>query len=153
MTRWMIVSSVENFETTAGLDFKVQGLKSRHRRKAQRMAPGDSFVYYLTGVSCFAGTCEVTSQYFEGRDLIWRARAKPEETYPWRVEIKPRVIVPAEARIPAVILKDDLSFVRKWPEQHWRLAFQGMVHVLPERDWLTIEHALQQAALITESAP
>jgi hypothetical protein len=152
MTRWMIVSSVENFEATAGLQFTIQGLKSRHRKKAQRMEPGDSLAYYLTGVGCFAATCEVTSQYFEGRDTIWRAKKKPEEVYPWRVEIAPRIVVAESARIPASQLKDQLTFVRKWPEEHWRLAFQGMVHVLPECDWQTIECALENSTVITEPA-
>ena len=152
MTRWMIVSSIENFEATARLKFTVQGFKSRHRKKAQRMVPGDSFVYYLTGVGCFAATCEVTSQYFEGSDTIWRAKKKPEEVYPWRVEITPRVIAAESARVPALQLKDRLTFVRKWPEQHWRLAFQGMVHVLPECDWQTIERALEKTSATIEPA-
>jgi hypothetical protein len=148
----MIVTSVENFEATAGLKFTLQGLKSRHRKKAQRMEPGDSFVYYLTGVGCFAATCEVTSQYFEGRDKIWRATKKPDELYPWRVEIAPKIIVAESARVPALQLKEQLTFIRKWPEKHWRLAFQGMVHVLPERDWHTIEGALERSAAIPETA-
>jgi hypothetical protein len=152
MTRWMIVTSVENFEATARLEFSLQGLKSRHRKKAGRMEPGDSFVYYLTGVGCFAATCEVTSQCFEGRDKIWRAAKKPDEVYPWRVEIAPKIVVVESARVPALELKDRLAFVRKWPEEHWRLAFQGMVHVLPESDWQTIESALGHAAVITEPA-
>ena len=152
MTRWMIVTSVENFEATARLEFTLQGLKSRHRKKAQRMEPGDSFVYYLTGVGCFAAICEVTSQYFEGRDRIWRAAKKPDEVYPWRVEIAPRIIASESARVSALQLKDQLTFIRKWPEKHWRLAFQGMVHVLPENDWQAIEGALERAAVTTEPA-
>src|SRR5439155_813228 len=37
----MIVTSPENYERTRTLRFTQQGVKSRHRRKAERMAPGD----------------------------------------------------------------------------------------------------------------
>ena len=46
---WMIVSSAENFEISRELGFLVQGIKSRHREKAERMEPGDRVLYYLDG--------------------------------------------------------------------------------------------------------
>ena len=50
MTYWMIVTSPENYELTRKLRFAQQGVKSRHRRKAERMAPGDRVCWYLTEI-------------------------------------------------------------------------------------------------------
>ena len=56
---WIIVGSIDNFRTTAELGFTVQGMKSRHRKKAERMGPGDKIVYYLTGLKAFAGVATI----------------------------------------------------------------------------------------------
>ena len=53
MTYWMIVTSPENYEKTRKLRFTQQGVKSRHRRKAERMTPGDRVCWYLTGIQAF----------------------------------------------------------------------------------------------------
>ena len=62
---WIVVGSPGNFEKTAEYGFTVQGLKSRHRKKAERMNPGDKIVYYITGKKAFAGIVTVESPYFE----------------------------------------------------------------------------------------
>jgi len=49
----------------------MQGIKPRHRKKADRMKPGDKIVYYLTGLKAFAGTSTITSAAFESHDRIW----------------------------------------------------------------------------------
>ena len=71
---WIIVGSPENFARTAERGFTVQGLKSRHRKKAERMRPGDKIVYYLTGVKALAGIATVTSPYFESHERIWESK-------------------------------------------------------------------------------
>jgi len=96
MTYWMIVTSPENYEKTRKLRFTQQGVKGRHRRKAERMAPGDRVCWYLTGIQSFAATATITSPYFEGAEPIWvsgsrgaAARSgKTGDTYPWRFKIR-----------------------------------------------------------------
>ncbi|MCC6314649.1 MAG: EVE domain-containing protein, partial [Thermomicrobiales bacterium] len=65
---WIIVGSPDNFERTAALGFTVQGIKSRHRKKAERMEPGDKLVFYLTGKKAFAAVATVESPYFESSE-------------------------------------------------------------------------------------
>jgi hypothetical protein len=43
-------------------------------------------------------------------------------------------------------LLPELEFVKKWPAEHWHLAFQGNVHILPAEDFERIEQALKQRA-------
>lgn len=141
---WMIVSSKENFEATKARDFSVQGVKSRHRKKAMEMQPGDKLIYYITGIQKFAGIAEVASVFFEGEEEIWTSKKK-EENYPWRVEITPELILDEENWMDSEVLKEKLEHIQKWPREHWKLAFQGNVHKLPETDYKTVKSVLTEA--------
>ena len=61
MTNWLLVSSADNFETSRARGFDIAGMKSRHRRKAERVAPGDRVAYYLVGVKAVG---QVNGDYF-----------------------------------------------------------------------------------------
>lgn len=142
---WMIVTSEENFAATESRGFSMQGVKSRHRKKAMEMQPGDRLIYYITGKQQFAGIAEVTSTYFEGGEIIWHSKKK-EDSYPWRVNIKPELILPREQWVDSSIFKDKLEHIKKWPAEHWKLAFQGNVHLLPEADYRTVQSVLSEVA-------
>jgi len=75
---WILVGSPGNFEKSRALGWTVQGIKSRHRKKAEQMHAGDTFIYYLTGVQAFGGIVTATSDYWEAphADL---AEQGPEE--------------------------------------------------------------------------
>ncbi len=60
----MIVGSLDNFRRTAELGFTIQGVKSRHRKKAERMAAGDQIAHYATGLKVFAGIATIMSPFF-----------------------------------------------------------------------------------------
>ena len=36
--------------------------------------------------------------------------------------------------VPAEELVDDLEHVRRWPREHWRLAFQGQLRTVSDAD-------------------
>ena len=101
-TYWIIVGSPDNFERTRELGFTVQGMKSRHRKKAERLKPGDKIVWYLTGVKAFGGVATVTSTYFEAHDRIWQSGdpKKDAEDYPFRFNIEPDVVLDKPEWVP-----------------------------------------------------
>ena len=138
---WMLVSSADNFEVSRTLEFSVQGMKSRHRKKAEKMVPGDRIVYYLTGIQQFGGTATITSEYFEDHNPIWNSKKKGED-YPFRVEIKPDVILDPSQFVDAKSVVPEMEYPKRWPAEHWHLAFQGNVHLLPESDFRLIEEKL-----------
>ncbi len=140
---WMIVSSLENFRKTQERGFSVQGVKSRHRRRAEMMKPGDRLLFYLTGRMAFTATCTLTSGMFEEHGHIWRT-ARRDEDYPWRVRIRPDVALEEADWLPAKDLAYRLEYVRKWPPEHWTLAFQGHVHQLPQKDFKLIEDEMRR---------
>jgi hypothetical protein len=139
---WLIVTSPENIAVTRGLGFEMQGFKSRHRKKAERMQPGDRMVLYATGRQAFAFTATVTSPYWEDHSVVWDGKKKGED-YPFRVRLQPDVVLPEMDYVPAAAIVPSLDFPRKWPAQHWHLAFQGNVHSIPEADFERIEAAMR----------
>lgn len=145
MTVWCLTTSPENFAKTAELGWSVQGIKSRRAKTAKQIAAGDKVVYYLTKHVAFAAVVEVTSPAFEDHELVWTS--KPGEDYPWRFEIAPEVVLDDPQRWVAVDeLYEDLEFPKKWPREHYKLAFQGNIRAWPESDYLVVREALEQAA-------
>jgi hypothetical protein len=146
-TYWIIVGSPDNFARTEELGFTVQGIKSRHRKKAERMKPGDKIVYYLTGKKAFGGIATIASPYFESHERIWQSGdpKKEAEDYPFRVKIEPDVVLPANQAVPAEPIARQMTYVSKWPAANWTLAFQGNVHEIGEDDYKLIRAATESA--------
>jgi hypothetical protein len=141
---WIVVGSIENFRKTAELGFTLQGLKSRHRKKAERMRPGDKLAWYVTGLKAFAGVATITSPYFESHERIWQSAdpKKAAEDYPFRVRIEPNAVLPEADFVPAEGVARRMTYVAKWPSESWTLAFQGNVHEIGEADFRLIRDAI-----------
>lgn len=155
MNYWIVVGSPENFARTAEHGFTVQGLKSRHRKKAERMMPGDKIVYYLTGRKAFGGIATIASPYYESHERIWESGdpKKATEDYPFRVNISPDVILPIDDAVPAEPIARQMTYVAKWPEANWTLAFQGNVHEIGESDYRLIREGIEAAAPVGAGVP
>ncbi len=142
MNYWMLVSSPENFEISRSLGFDLAGMKSRHRKKAVDVRVGDKVIFYMTKIGCFGGTAEVIGEYYEDTKKIWTSD-KPNEIYPFRFKIKPEIILNVENFVKSDVVGQDMEYTKKWPKEHWKLAFQGNVHRLPEHDYLLIKKTLE----------
>jgi len=144
-TYWIIVGSIDNFRKTAELGFTIQGMKSRHRKKAERMKPGDKIIYYVTGIKGFGGIATITSEYFESHDRIWKSgdAKKEAEDYPFRVKIEPDVILSEGEFVEAEPLARKMTYVSRYPAENWTLAFQGNVHEINEGDYNLIRRAIE----------
>lgn len=146
MGNWLLVSSPENFERSRGIGFRTSAMKSRHRRKWERVEPGDRVFYYLTGEKAIGGVARVTGAQFESHERIWGSAAKPLEDYPWRIPTEPLVILGPGRFVPAEPLAREMEYTKRWPAENWTLAFQGNVHELSDADADLIERAVRQAA-------
>jgi hypothetical protein len=147
---WIIVGSPENLAKTRELGFTIQGIKSRHRKKAEQMKPGDKLAWYVTGRKAFAGTATLTSEYFESHESIWKSSdpRKDAEDYPFRVEIEPDLILDEDDYIPAEGIARQMEYASKWPAENWTLAFQGNVHRIPASDFALIRSAIAERATV-----
>jgi predicted RNA-binding protein len=132
---WILTGSLENFRINVERGFDVIGFKERRRRQAEEFEPGDEIFFYVTGIQAFGGIARVKSEMFEDRTQIWPPKNKKKpEAYPWRVEAEPVVVLPEEEFVPAEELATELEHVRKWPPDHWHLAFQGQLRTIGEGD-------------------
>ena len=143
-TYWMVASSLENFHITRHLEFTLQGMMSRQRRKAQRMEPGDRLLYYITGVQSFGATATITSKCAEDHEPIWKSDGKADD-FPWRVNIRAEVALDDEHFLDARQIGPRMEYVRRWPPELWPLAFQGNLHILPKIDFELLEEEMRKA--------
>jgi hypothetical protein len=150
---WILTGSLENFRVNAERGFDVIGFKERRRRQAEEFEPGDEIVFYVTGLQAFGGIARVTSEMFEDRDPIWpQGRKKYPEPYPWRVHTEPVTILAEDDFIPAEELADALEHVRKWPAEHWHLAFQGQLRTVGDADAALLRERIAAAASLRATA-
>ena len=133
-TNWILTGSLENFRINVERCFDVIGFKEGRRRQAEQFEPGDEVFFYVTGVKAFGGIARVKSEMFEDRARIWPGKKGKAEAYPWRVEAEPVLILPEDRFVPAEELATELEHVRKWPPDHWHLAFQGQLRTIDEAD-------------------
>ena len=142
---WMIVCNADNFRITQERGFTLQGLKAQHRRKIQRVGVGDRILYFVSQVRRFTATATATSGYFEDDTPIWEKEGKAD--WPYRVKIKPEVVLEESQYIDANLLAPRLDYVRRWPPENWYMAFQGNLHLLPKCDFLIIEEEMKKLKL------
>jgi EVE domain len=141
---WVLTGSLENFRINVERGFDVIGLKERRRLLAGRMEPGDEVFFYVTKVQAFGGIATIRSTMFEDRTPIW-PRGKKDEEYPWRVEAEPVLTLPEERFISAEQLARELEHVRKWPPEHWHLAFQGQLREIVDADARLLRSRIEAA--------
>ncbi|HEX6459672.1 MAG TPA: EVE domain-containing protein [Thermoleophilaceae bacterium] len=131
---WILTGSPENFAATAEHGFKVIGMKEHRRNMAEQIEPGDEIVFYLTRVKAFGGIVRVTGEMYEDRTKIWPGKPGKADPYPWRFETEPVLILDEADYVPAEELAPELEHVRKWPLEHWTLAFQGQLRAVSGAD-------------------
>jgi predicted RNA-binding protein len=146
MAYWILTGSLENFRATRERGFGVIGAKERRRRMAEQIEPGDWIVFYVTGVQAFGGIVEVTGEMYEDRERIWPGKPGKADQYPWRFATRPVVVLEEEDFVPAVELTGELEHVRRWPAEHWHLAFQGQLRKVSEADARLLERRIREAA-------
>jgi hypothetical protein len=145
-TTWILTGSPENFAATRERGFRLIGMKERRRRQAMEMEPGDRIVFYLTKVGRFGAAVRIASGMFEDREPVWPGKPGNPDPYPWRFETEPEIVLEEEDWVPAEDVKDDLEHVRKWPPDHWKLAFQGQLRTVSDADAAVLLARLRAAA-------
>jgi predicted RNA-binding protein len=149
---WILTGSLENFRISVERGFDLIGFKERRRRQAEEMEPSDEIFFYVTGVQAFGGIARVKSEMFEDRSRIWPGKKGKPEIYPWRVQAEPVLILPEEQFLPAEELATELEHVRKWPPDHWHLAFQGQLRTIGEADAALLRERLASAVATNTAA-
>lgn len=149
---WIVVGGKEIFEKTRELGFTKHGMKSTRRKMVQQIQPGDTLSFYISGMKQLAAMAKVKSEVFEERTRIWSSPKKPDELYPYRVEIEPMVILDEEQWLDAEPYHDRFEWTQRWPKEHWTLAYQGNLHEITEADQKLLKRDLEKAAKVAAKA-
>jgi hypothetical protein len=143
---WVLTGSPENFAATRDHGFELIGLKERRRAFAEQIAPDDRIVLYVTKVMAFGASIRVTGELFEDRAKVWPGKPGQADSYPWRFPTEPEVVLEEAEWVPAEELADELEHIRKWPREHWTLAFQGQIRAVSESDAAVLLEHMRTAA-------
>ena len=131
---WILTGSLDNFRATREHGFSVIGAKEGRRGMAEQIDPGDRIVFYVTGIQAFGAIVEVTGEMYEDRTKIWPGKPGKADPYPWRFATRPEAVLEESEFVPAEELAGDLEHAKKWPAEHWRLAFQGQLRTVSDAD-------------------
>jgi hypothetical protein len=145
-SHWLITLSPENYAITRGMHFSLLGLRSRHRKKAERVAVGDRVLYYVLNERIFPATAQVTSAYFEDRHPIWVNHERRDDPFPYRVHTQPHLVLEPAEGLDAEAIAPRLLYLKRWPPEQWFLALQGDVHLLSSQDFLLVEREMERIA-------
>jgi predicted RNA-binding protein len=143
---WILTGSLDNFRATRERGFGVIGAKEGRRRMAEQIEPGDRIVLYVTGVQAFGAIVRVIGEMYEDREKIWPGKPGKADPYPWRFDTEPEVVLDESRFVPAEDLAGQLEHVRKWPADHWQLAFQGQLRTVSDADAELLERRIREAA-------
>jgi hypothetical protein len=142
----VLTGSPENLVATRECGFRVVGMKERRRRLAEGIEVGDRIVFYVTRVQAFAAIVRVTGDMYEDRSKIWPGRPGKADPYPWRFETEPELVLEQDEFLPAEEVVGDLEHARKWPAEHWHLAFQGQLRTVSDADARLLERRMRERA-------
>jgi hypothetical protein len=119
---------LDNFTGTTWKEFceagaTVTGFSERMRGTQNRIAPGDIFLCYLTGVMRWIGALEVIGKSNDQR-RIWK-----DKEYPVRFDVKPLIVLEPETGVLMDQLEGRVAFF-EGPEDR-RTAFKAFVRGSP----------------------
>ncbi|GBD10568.1 hypothetical protein HRbin23_00212 [bacterium HR23] len=138
MNFWMVTLTPQEYEALRARQFATLFLHPRHRRKADRMAPGDRVLLFVKKRQVFAGTATVAgSAHVEGE-----GGASGRVVVPLQGNIMPDDAHMVDARL----LAPSLEYVKRWRPEDWPLAFWEQVHLLSRRDFEVVEAELRRAS-------
>lgn len=143
---WILTGSPENHAATVERGLRVIGLKERRRNLALQIAPDDRIFLYVTRRMAFAAAVRVVGEMFEDRTPIWPGKPGRVDAYPWRFPTEPETVLAEDDWLPAEALVEELEHVRKWPREHWRLAFQGQIRPVSAHDAAVLDERMQARA-------
>ena len=140
---WMVSTTLDDFQVTRDRGYSIFGMGSRYRRRAQRMQPDDRMLLYVRQLRKWTGVVSVASEYFEDRTPIWNVGTRGEN-YPYRVRIKPEILLREEDYIDALVLAPRMEYLKRWLPESWPLAFFDTLHLIPQRDFSLIEGEMKR---------
>ncbi len=139
---WLDLFTAVTWQEFLDAGGKVSGFRESRWSTLQKVKVGDYFLCYLTGVSRWIGTLEVTSEPFRDTATIWK-----DESFPCRVRVKIIAKLTPETGVPVKEMKDQLSvFQTAGGALAWTGHFRGSPTRWKVSDGEAVVKAVRQAA-------
>ncbi len=140
---WMVSTTLDDFNVMRCKGYSIFGMGAKYRRRAQRMQPDDRMLLYVKQLRKWTGVVSVTSEYFKDSTPMWDTKTRGGN-YPYRVKIKPEIVLQEEDYIDALLLAPRMEYVKRWLPESWPLAFFDTLHLIPQRDFNLIEGEMRR---------
>jgi hypothetical protein len=147
---WMLVTSPEVLAETLAQRRTSQRVPAQHRRKLERMEPGDKVVYYLTPSRRFAAAASVASRSLES---VQGPGEESSGELLFKVFIQPEMVLGEADYLDARQIGPRMEYTRKWIPEKWFLAFHGFLHLIPKNDYALLEGEMRKVLHSRQSAP
>lgn len=98
MNNWLVIGSVQNWETALSQPVPIWGLKPAHSAAFDSLQPGDTVWFYATApVSGVVGLGLVKDKYFDKNNPIWPDELKEKKViWPYRFRIQVLKVVDSQ---------------------------------------------------------
>ena len=140
---WMVAVHEDYYQACTDRDFSVLGMGKQQRKRVQRMEIGDRVLFYVFESTTFKAITTISGTYFEDETISWPS-SDSDDNYSWHVKTKPDIILDDSLSIDARLIAPRLEYVKKWAPELWPLAFQGLLHLVPKKDFLLIENEMKR---------
>ena len=143
MTHWLWSVSRDAFP--AFVRAETFALRRQGRARLAEVRPGDRIFAYVAGRRVLAGMFEATGAAFDDATVL-----APGVNAPHRVRVRPLVVLPDEARVPADGFAPHLRVTDLYdfptPEARFRAVVQRVLHPLPAVDGKVLEFLVRARA-------
>lgn len=136
--KWLAVVTSSNWNrlVSDGLSYTV--FPSTRAASMKLMRGGNTILFYVSRIGRVVASAKIIAgpRY---ANLVW-----PTGVYPYRVELKPQLIVPLEEGVEFANSVQRLSFISN--KAHWEAGVRGALRLLPPSDFRLLQKALASCA-------
>lgn len=137
---WVTTFTMETWEQGQKAGGTVNGYRSPSKGLFETLSIGDHVLCYIMGLKKFVALQEVVSEAYVDETPIWTS-----ERFPFRVDVKPLLILTPDTGVPISSLMDKLDiFADLKIPSCWGIYFQRSPRKWPNEDALKVVKAMEE---------
>lgn len=148
-TYWTVLFSGATWEEFRSAKSPAAGFRENRWAAAQKIRPGDVLIFYLTGISRWIGTGEVSGKPYQSDDSAFSSGV-----FPCRVPVDVRYSFDPDLGLPVVEMLEDLDlFSGLKSANSWSWRFCSSPRSVTDHDGAAVVDALEHQARIRRVRP
>ena len=137
---YMIITTKEDYKKDLENKFEFLGFPERNRKSVENFKVGDKVIFYITKISSFAASVEISGESFYSVKQVW---TDEYDVWPYRVKSKKEYAIKEESNM--VFIKDiwdNLEFIKN--KNKWGSQVQGSFRRISEHDYNVIFNSIKE---------